>query len=414
MRCGISSCRRLPTRRGLSIILVVVILTVLIAFVSLAVDVGRIRLARAQLQTDADAAARAGAWELPPSKSTQDVIDQTLEAAAKNVVIDNDDQSNARTNPDMELNAQEDIEFGIWDEKQKNFTPIVDQHNTDTDERRLANAVRAHARRLEERDNPVKLIFAPIVGVFDKDIERQATAYVTGESSVNYGFVGIDGVLATGNFATLNGSVISDGNISLGNSDVNGDARPGIGKDITQRPNSTVTGWMADLTYSVKSLYPVLNTAPASALPIPTNLQFLGGVSPAKRVEYKGTWNNNNNDITVNGYVRIYIEDVTAKTKGNLDLTSLKVVWQNPTTPNANRLEFYVVGTKVKTINCAGNRQSWYHIYAPQCDISIEGTADYFGWAIGKTLTWKGTATYNYDGTLNTQPVHAVQLHLVQ
>src|SRR5688572_15467529 len=51
--------RRHSRRRGLSIVLVVLTLVVLIGFVSLAVDVGRVRVAKIQLQTAADAAATA-------------------------------------------------------------------------------------------------------------------------------------------------------------------------------------------------------------------------------------------------------------------------------------------------------------------------------------------------------------------
>ena len=56
-------------RSGLSIIYVIILLVVLIAFVGFAVDVGRIRLVRSQLQTAAEAAARGtrtGSWPRGP------------------------------------------------------------------------------------------------------------------------------------------------------------------------------------------------------------------------------------------------------------------------------------------------------------------------------------------------------------
>jgi uncharacterized membrane protein len=58
-----------PRGSGFSIIMLVVMLAVLIGFVSLAVDMGRVRLARAELQTVADAAARSGAFSLKDNTS---------------------------------------------------------------------------------------------------------------------------------------------------------------------------------------------------------------------------------------------------------------------------------------------------------------------------------------------------------
>jgi hypothetical protein len=424
-------------RRGLSIILVVIMLVVLIAFVSLAIDIGRLRLARAELQTVADAAARNGAYSFPPSTSSEFVINATLEAALKNEVIDNDDQQNSRTNPGMELEADEDIHFGTWDPIEKKFTEIFDQPNTDQDERRHANAVRAYARRWQERDNPIKLIFAPVVGTFTKDIETTATAYITGESSDKFGFVGIDGVYANGNPGKLYGSVISDGNIDLGNADVQGitvdgkyyagDARPGTDAKIIQGPNSVVDGWTANLSYSLKTpveKYPAITQDDVDKIvpkvqDFPANMQFAGGSNLANNLKYQGMWTNGPNvTVTIkNGYIRLYINDVDGgqgANKGELDLTQFATVWQNSSIPSASRLEFYIVGNKIKKVMVAGNRQGFYHVYAPQCDVEIVGTADWNGWAIGKTLTWKGTASYSYDGTLSNQPTSPVTIHLVE
>src|SRR4051812_45254210 len=57
--------RHLFRRRGFSIVYIPVILLLLIAFVAMAVDTGRIRLAKAQLQGASDAAALAGASGVP-------------------------------------------------------------------------------------------------------------------------------------------------------------------------------------------------------------------------------------------------------------------------------------------------------------------------------------------------------------
>src|SRR5438876_4876702 len=52
-------------RRAFSIVYVGVVLFAMLAVVSLAVDMGRLRVARVQLQTAADASALAGAQQVP-------------------------------------------------------------------------------------------------------------------------------------------------------------------------------------------------------------------------------------------------------------------------------------------------------------------------------------------------------------
>src|SRR5690242_19000059 len=78
-------------RRGISLVLVGFALVVLVGFVSLAVDIGRLRLANAELQTAADAAARAGAFALPTRADTpntsQDVINEAVTASLANPII---------------------------------------------------------------------------------------------------------------------------------------------------------------------------------------------------------------------------------------------------------------------------------------------------------------------------------------
>src|SRR5437868_12232557 len=72
-------------RRGLSAIYFVFLLIALAAFVSMAVDIGRVRLATNQIQLATDAAARAAADSLPIS--TQTTIDNAVDTADANDVV---------------------------------------------------------------------------------------------------------------------------------------------------------------------------------------------------------------------------------------------------------------------------------------------------------------------------------------
>src|SRR5437016_3039895 len=109
--------RRPRTRAGLSIIYVLILLVVLIAFVGFAVDVGRIRLARSQLQTAADAAARAGAAGLPADKT----IAYATDFAGKNQCLG----AAVALDPSQAAPlASRDIVFGIWTSNDRTFHPL--------------------------------------------------------------------------------------------------------------------------------------------------------------------------------------------------------------------------------------------------------------------------------------------------
>src|SRR5439155_19473341 len=135
MRMG-KTVQWLRQRDGLSAIYFIFLLVALAGFVSMAVDIGRIRLARTQIQLATDAAARAGADSLPISQ--QATIDNTVTSADANDVIDMDQSKNnvigARTNPGLPLEPSEDIEVGIWNPTLRTFTVLTDTAKTPSDE----------------------------------------------------------------------------------------------------------------------------------------------------------------------------------------------------------------------------------------------------------------------------------------
>src|SRR4051812_23903346 len=109
--------RVLRFRRGLSIIFVAIGLVALVGFVSLAVDIGRQRLARAQNQTAADAGAMAAARtlaNLPANGGVDDVIDAAVDTAAENTNINQ--SARGRRDTAVTLVPNQDVQFGIWRE----------------------------------------------------------------------------------------------------------------------------------------------------------------------------------------------------------------------------------------------------------------------------------------------------------
>ena len=390
-------------RRGLSVVYMVFVIVVLAAFVSLAVDMGRWRLAGTEVQVAADAAARAGADSLPTS--TNAVLNHSVESADLNGILDAANtaagrETGERTNPGLELDTDDDIEFGLWNPTANTFTKIVDKANTTgMDERRGANAVHVMGRRTEDRGNSIPLIFGPVIGVFHKDVEREATAYVTGGPD-NFFFVGIDFVKSNGNKATLTGGVASDGDITPGNGDIIGDARPGRdGGKISTGPNSVITGWTAPLSYKLATDPRfTIRTVPVGtpAVPSGNNPTLVGSSDPHNPREYHGAVPSK---FTLQGYVRIYVDTGTSL---NLTPTITYVPATNDPKEKSKRLEVNVTTTAITSYSTPnGNSQIYAHVFAPKMDFSLRGTADLTGWVVAKSITYKGNSTYTYDNSKN-------------
>lgn len=130
---------------GISVVWGCVYMLVLCAFCSLAVDLGRVQLAKTELRRAADGAARAGAAGL--------VID-TDEAVA---LAQDFARRNRVDGQPLSLNRN-DIEFGKWDVKTKTFTVLTGFDMS------KANAIHVTARRNASRGNAIPLMFASVLG----------------------------------------------------------------------------------------------------------------------------------------------------------------------------------------------------------------------------------------------------------
>src|SRR4051812_22090451 len=95
--------RRTRNRAGAAIIWIVVMLVSLASFCSLAVDLGRVQVAKSELQHAADAAARYAAAGL--AVSADEARRRAVDAARDNRV----------DGTAMVLEAG-DVEFGVWDD----------------------------------------------------------------------------------------------------------------------------------------------------------------------------------------------------------------------------------------------------------------------------------------------------------
>jgi hypothetical protein len=183
--------RILNNRKGVSAILVAVLLPVLIGFGALAIDVGYMYATKNELQNIADSAALAGAGELGRIYLSLDPKDHKQFDVTNHLGTDYTPQiKNEATNvADLNKHANEesftinesDISIGVWDWQLKQLDP------PDPGNGKSADAVQVIARRDTSANNPVTTFFARIFSIFGGSHETfessaVATAALSGMS----------------------------------------------------------------------------------------------------------------------------------------------------------------------------------------------------------------------------------------
>jgi hypothetical protein len=230
-----------------------------------------------------------------------------------------------------------------------------------------------------------------------------AVAYITG-GPTRFGIVALDSYDSKGNKATIdsydaaaetytgaggfnaNALLASNGDIDLGNGDVYGDARAGVGKSASLGPNAQVTGWRDNLDQAL--VYPPA-TVPADAVPLPSQSPVPAGTYVTDKL---------GGDLTFSGAVKIYAT-------GNVNLKGNKVLTSGNLPAN---LEIYVVGNG--KVDFGGNSTMYAHVYAPQSDVVIHGTRGYYGWLVAKKVTLKGTSDIHYDESIQDMTPYRISL----
>ncbi|MFH1245194.1 MAG: VWA domain-containing protein [Candidatus Omnitrophota bacterium] len=152
------------SKKGVSLLWMAVIASVLAATGAFAVDLGRLWLARNELQNVADAAALAGASALGSTHNE-------VRARARDVACEN-----SAGGESIQLNAAE-IEPGNWDADTKAFTPLDILSGTG------GNAVRVTASRTCDSNGPIGLCFGRLLG--EDQVELTACAIAVGEPSAD-------------------------------------------------------------------------------------------------------------------------------------------------------------------------------------------------------------------------------------
>ncbi len=152
--------------RGMSLIYIAMSMVVLCAFASLAVDLGRVQLAKTELRRAADSAARYAAMSIPDGTSI--VIANAKDAA-------NDNTADGTT----VVLKNSDIEFGTWSITNKTFTVLTGSARSG------ANAIRITTRRTAATSNAVPLSFGQILGKPSCDVTAQSIAMYSAAVNVS-------------------------------------------------------------------------------------------------------------------------------------------------------------------------------------------------------------------------------------
>jgi hypothetical protein len=358
-----------------------------VAFVSLAVDVARVRVVKKQLQFAGDAAARAACAALPAGVTA-------AQGAALAIAAQNTADGTA-----VALDPSSDIVLGVWNPLTKTFTPQTGSAQAHS------NAVQVVPSRTAANGNPVSLIFAKAVGQSTFDVQASSTVCLTGNAGA-YSLIGINGITLKGNaysdsynaaqsglysaaVANHHGAIATNGDISLsGTVTVDGDCRCGAGRTTTLGGNANVTGLNAPLgcvlsyrSVTLPDSYTDLGDVNLSS----GTLAIPGGTYLLHSLNLSGTAH-----IIWTGPVKLYIRDsysisggATIDTYNNLP--SNRVLYFLPTCTSATW-----TGSNV----CVGE------LYGPDTDFTISGSVELCGRITGRTITNSSSGGMHYDESL--------------
>ena len=196
--------------KGFALVYVLTIMTALLAFASLAVDFGRVQMAKTQLHRAADAAARYGLQGLSDGTAAA----KAIQSAAANSVDGT---------PLVLQNG--DVVTGTW--SGGTFTPGNSS----------PNALQVNAHRTKARGTAVTLLFGQVIGLSSCDLN--ASAVTLAELAPPGGIIGYQGITVKNN--TLIASYNSAVTTNPGNS-YNSNAAIGSNAVIDAKNNNDLYG----------------------------------------------------------------------------------------------------------------------------------------------------------------------------
>lgn len=378
---------RRRARRGSALMYLTVAMVALVAFASLAVDLGRVQLVRGELQLAADAAARHGAAGLGTSISA-------AQTNAENAARDNNADGTA-----VVLAPSTDIEFGTFNDSTKTFTPLTGGAQSSAD------AIRVTTRRTAASGNAVPLFFARVVGRTICDVRAQSVARYQPDPTYR-GIVGLNGItMGTNTFvgsynsgtttapteatAASAGNLYSNGTISAASgSDLKGNVV--LGPSAPNPVGFAITGTTTHTTS------PLVASATAAWTPAPNpggvpqnytasgNVTLTGGTYWFTSLTVNGTLSfSGPTTITVNGPIEV-----------NGALRAYNLIPGN--------LKIYQIGsyTFADSDNNGNNIDLVADISAPSATFAAKNNLTFRGRMVAGSISVKNNSDVYYDSAL--------------
>ena len=346
-------------------------------FVSLAVDLGRVQVAKFELRRCADSAAR---------YALQGVSDGTYFAKAQAAATDNPVDGTTY------YLGSSDVVVGKW------------SNGVFTAGGTPANAVSVSAYRTSTAGNAIPLMFGQVWGRNSCDIHASAIACNAPSSTGNYGLVGVSAMNLSngaktdsynssigaygGSNTSANGSIASNGTITVSNSttSINGNATagPSGSGSIVTSGNPTITGSTGNASGTMSY---------AAASPPSGSYTYVGsGSFSGNYVLGGGTYECdamtlNNANITFTGVATVIVN-------GNFNGGSGGLYAYNSLPTN-----LHVVVLNSNSLSLTNGLTMQADIYGPGCACTIASGANLYGRVIANTITANG-GSIHYDTSM--------------
>jgi Flp pilus assembly protein TadG len=164
-------------RSGIALIYIIVALVAMLGFCSFAVDLGRVQTAKTELRRAADAAARAGAANIPLGSTA--VQNAAIAMAAAN-----------KCDGSAVTITASNVQVGIWNTSTGTFSTSGTANNTNT-----YNAVQITCLRTAANGNPIPLLFGQILGANTCNVDATSVAALISTSAPLTDYVSAHGNL---------------------------------------------------------------------------------------------------------------------------------------------------------------------------------------------------------------------------
>lgn len=391
--------KRSTRRRAITAVFTVVLIPVLLGFAALSVDVSFMYDLAQHTQHTADAGALSGATALQDYFPVE-YYDRAIVTVAQN------QHSRGFRSLDDQI-----IEIGRWNSFDQVFIPMSD------DEAEQANAVRVTAAR-----HRVPLFFARLMGIHTVDLSRPAVAAVQFPCGGIWGLeeITIPGSVETdsyvsddGNYsegtARDNGDLCSGGDITVsGSAYIDGDAMAGIDSQLTVNGGRVeITGVEANMI--LPSDIPDTNIDDVAVLNdndrIPDTLLGLDPFSSGLHLRI------GSDDILTlpagrdNNPAVFYFDSMTFTAGALLNITGPTVIYlagdfdftgQGTINTTRDPTELLIISAG-EIVKMTGSVSFYGSILAPNAEIELAGTSEYFGAVIGRTVKITGDFEFHVD-----------------